>query len=66
MSESPAWIDKKNLLRVQRADGSQLGYDPKLMNTRLAYVAVSRRRYSAQIYTDAADRLSQALSKDAS
>lgn len=38
----------------------------KLINTRLAYVAVSRGRYDAQIYTNDADSLSRALSKETS
>jgi len=38
----------------------------KLVNRRLAYVAVSRGRYDAQIYTDDASKLSDSLSRDAS
>jgi len=38
---------------------------PALVNRRLAYVAVSRGRFDAQIYTDDAVRLSQVLSRDA-
>jgi ATP-dependent exoDNAse (exonuclease V) alpha subunit len=38
----------------------------KLINTRLAYVAVSRGRYDAQIYTNDANSLSNALSKETS
>ena len=38
----------------------------KLINTRLAYVSVSRARYDAQIYTNDAASLSQELSKDVS
>jgi conjugative relaxase-like TrwC/TraI family protein len=37
-----------------------------LINTRLAYVAVSRGRYDAQIYTNDADSLGEALSKEVS
>ncbi len=38
----------------------------KLINRRLAYVAVSRGRYDAQIYTNDAESLGEALSKDVS
>ncbi len=38
----------------------------KLINTRLAYVAVSRGRYDAQIFTNDAESLSKALSKETS
>ena len=38
----------------------------KLINSRLAYVAVSRARYDAQIYTNNAEHLGQALSRDVS
>jgi hypothetical protein len=38
----------------------------RLLNTRLAYVAVSRGRYEAQIYTNDLDSLSKALSREAS
>jgi conjugative relaxase-like TrwC/TraI family protein len=37
-----------------------------LINSRLAYVAVSRARYDAQIYTNSAEHLGQALSRDVS
>jgi conjugative relaxase-like TrwC/TraI family protein len=37
-----------------------------LVNQRLAYVALSRGRHDAQIYTDDKDRLPQALSRDVS
>jgi hypothetical protein len=38
----------------------------KLVNRRLAYVAVSRGRYHAQLYTNDAAKLSEALSRDVS
>jgi hypothetical protein len=38
----------------------------KLVNRRLAYVAVSRGRYDAQLYTNDAAKLSEALSRDVS
>jgi hypothetical protein len=38
----------------------------RLVNRRLAYVALSRGRHDAQIYTDDRDRLSTALSRDVS
>jgi len=38
----------------------------KLVNRRLAYVAISRGRYDAQIYTNDAARLGQVLSRDVS
>ena len=38
----------------------------RLINTRLAYVSVSRARYDAQIYTNDAASLSEGLSKDVS
>ena len=38
----------------------------KLVNQRLAYVAVSRGRYDAQIYTNDASKLGEALSRDVS
>jgi conjugative relaxase-like TrwC/TraI family protein len=38
----------------------------QLVNRRLAYVAVSRGRYDAQIYTNDRDRLGEALSRDVS
>jgi conjugative relaxase-like TrwC/TraI family protein len=38
----------------------------KLVNRRLAYVAVSRSRYDAQLYTNDAAKLSEALSRDVS
>ena len=38
----------------------------KLINSRLAYVAVSRARYDAQIYTNDAEVLGKALSRDTS
>ena len=43
-------------------DTATLG--PQLVNRRLAYVAVSRGRYDAQIYTNDAADLPQALSRD--
>jgi conjugative relaxase-like TrwC/TraI family protein len=45
-------------------DTATLG--PQLVNRRLAYVAVSRGRYDAQIYTNDASQLSDALSRDIS
>jgi len=45
-------------------DTEQAHHD--LINTRLGYVAVSRARYDAQIYTDDADALGHELSKEAS
>jgi hypothetical protein len=36
------------------------------LNRRLAYVAVSRGRYDAQLYTNDAAKLSEALSRDVS
>jgi ATP-dependent exoDNAse (exonuclease V) alpha subunit len=38
----------------------------KLINTRLAYVSVSRARYDAQIYTNDAEKLSGELSREVS
>lgn len=38
----------------------------KLVNQRLAYVAVSRGRYDAQIYTNDAAKLGESLSRDVS
>ncbi len=38
----------------------------KLVNRRLAYVAVSRGRYDAQLYTDDKRRLTEQLSRDVS
>ena len=38
----------------------------KLVNSRLAYVAISRARYDAQIYTNDADNLGNALSREVS
>ncbi len=38
----------------------------KLVNQRLAYVAVSRGRYDAQIYTNDASKLGESLSRDVS
>jgi len=37
-----------------------------LLNSRMAYVSVSRGRYDAQIYTNDASTLGQALSRDVS
>jgi ATP-dependent exoDNAse (exonuclease V) alpha subunit len=37
-----------------------------LLNSRMAYVSVSRGRYDAQIYTNNAPTLGQALSRDVS
>src|SRR4029077_2195290 len=45
-------------------DSEQAG--ERLVNQRLAYVALSRGRHAAQIYTDDRDRLSTALSRDVS
>ena len=42
------------------------GLGEQLVNRRLAYVAVSRGRYDAQIYTDDKARLAEALSRDVS
>ncbi|MGH9401999.1 MAG: ATP-binding domain-containing protein [Terriglobia bacterium] len=38
----------------------------KLINSRLAYVSVSRARYDAQIYTNNAEKLGEELSRDVS
>ena len=38
----------------------------KLINSRLAYVAVSRARYDAQIFTNDAGNLGKALSREVS
>jgi hypothetical protein len=38
----------------------------ELINSRLAYAAVSRARYDAQIYTNNAEHPGQALSRDVS
>ncbi len=38
----------------------------QLVNSRLAYVSVSRGRYDAQIYTNDAERLVEGLSRDIS
>src|SRR2546422_7473158 len=40
--------------------------DEKLVNQRLAYVAVSRGQYDARIYTDDKAKLARALSRDVS
>ena len=40
--------------------------DEQLVNSRLAYVAVSRARYDAQIYTNDAGNLGYALSREVS
>jgi Viral (Superfamily 1) RNA helicase len=45
-------------------DSEQAG--ERLVNQRLAYVALSRGRHDAQIYTDDRERLSTALSRDVS
>lgn len=45
-------------------DTATLG--PQLVNRRLAYVAISRGRYDAQVYTNDAGRLPEALSRDIS
>src|SRR6266446_4708390 len=45
-------------------DSEQAG--ERLVNQRLDYVALSRGRHDAQIYTDDRDRLSTALSRDVS
>lgn len=37
-----------------------------LLNSRMAYVSVSRGRYDAQVYTDNASTLGQELSRDVS
>jgi ATP-dependent exoDNAse (exonuclease V) alpha subunit len=42
----------------------ETGQSDALVNRRLAYVGVSRGRFDAQIYTDDATRLGQALSRD--
>jgi conjugative relaxase-like TrwC/TraI family protein len=42
------------------------GLGEPLVNRRLAYVAVSRGRYDAQVYTDDKARLAEALSRDVS
>jgi ATP-dependent exoDNAse (exonuclease V) alpha subunit len=42
------------------------GLGEQLVNRRLAYVAVSRGRYDAQIYTDDKTQLGNALSRDIS
>jgi ATP-dependent exoDNAse (exonuclease V) alpha subunit len=47
------------LVHVETARGNEA-----LVNRRLAYVAVSRGRFDAQIYTDDATRLGQALNRD--
>jgi ATP-dependent exoDNAse (exonuclease V) alpha subunit len=47
------------LVHVDTARGHEA-----LVNRRLAYVAVSRGRFDAQIYTDDATRLGQALNRD--
>ena len=47
------------LVHVDTARGSEA-----LVNRRLAYVAVSRGRFDAQIYTDDAARLGQALNRE--
>jgi ATP-dependent exoDNAse (exonuclease V) alpha subunit len=39
---------------------------PNLINSRMAYVAVSRARYDAQIYTNDKRNLAQQLSRDVS
>jgi conjugative relaxase-like TrwC/TraI family protein len=49
------------LVHVDTAHGSEA-----LVNRRLAYVAVSRGRFDAHIYTDDAARLEQALNRDVS
>ena len=49
------------LVHVDTARGSEA-----LVNRRLAYVAISRGRFDAQIYTDDVSRLRQALNRDVS
>ena len=38
----------------------------QLVNSRLAYVSVSRGRYDAQVYTNDAEKLGEGLSRDVS
>ena len=45
---------------------TELGGAKALLNSRMAYVSVSRGRYDAQIYTDNAATLGQELSRDVS
>ena len=47
-------------------DVDTAGPGEQLVNRRLAYVAVSRGRYDAQIYTDDKSQLAEALSRDVS
>jgi len=47
-----------------RVDTEQAG--EKLINQRLAYVAVSRARYDAQIYTNDKGQLAEHLARDVS
>ncbi len=49
------------LVHVDTAHGHE-----QLINSRLAYVSVSRRRYDAQIYTNNAGQLAEGLSSDVS
>jgi ATP-dependent exoDNAse (exonuclease V) alpha subunit len=49
------------LIHVDTELGSQ-----DLLNSRMAYVSISRGRYDAQIYTDDASTLGQELSRDVS
>jgi len=44
---------------------TELAHD-QLVNSRLAYVSISRERYDAQIYTNDEDRLGEGLSRDVS
>jgi len=47
-----------------RVDSAQ-AHD-QLINSRLAYVSISRGRYDAQIYTNDAEKLGEELSRDVS
>jgi hypothetical protein len=51
-------------LRIVHVDTEQ-AHD-QLVNSRLAYVSVSRGRYDAQIYTNDAGKLGEELSRDVS
>jgi len=51
-------------LRIVHVDTEQ-AHD-QLVNSRLAYVSVSRGRYDAQIYTNDAQKLGEELSRDVS
>jgi conjugative relaxase-like TrwC/TraI family protein len=57
---------QENLLTVMRSNGQQAIGAKDLLNHRMAYVAVSRGQWDAQIFTNDREKLVQALSRDVS